>query len=440
MVGEWPKLSLEALKAEVEGSIAIGPFGSRMKADRYTPTGVPVIRGNNLSDTRSFSDEFVYVSPETADELWNCNVRAGDLVFPHRGAIGEVGIVPQDGAERYVLSTSLMKFTCNRSLVDPFFLFYFFRSPAGRYELLKNASTVGTPGIGQPLASLKSIEVPLPTLQEQQRIAGVLSAFDDKIELNRRMNETMEGMVRALFKSWFVDFDPARAKAEGLNYRLPNPLADVFPNSFEASELGEIPSGWSVGRFGDVAENPRRGVSPNEIQPTTPYIALEHMPRKSIALSDWGTAEGIESGKFVFFTGEILFGKLRPYFHKVGVAPVDGVCSTDILVVGPHSDDWFGFVLGHVSSDAFVQHTNAGSTGTKMPRTSWGDMARYPIVLPPEPLAKAFTERVRPLISRILTSIHQNRSLTGLRDALLPRLISGDIRVPDAERTIGEQM
>jgi type I restriction enzyme S subunit len=148
MAGEWATLPLDALKAEGSGSIAIGPFGSRMKADKYTAVGIPVIRGTNLSDTRSFTGEFVYVSPETADELLNCNVRAGDLVFPHRGAIGEVGIVPADGDERYILSTSLMKFTCNRTLVDPFFLFYFFRSPAGRHELLKNASTVGTVDTG----------------------------------------------------------------------------------------------------------------------------------------------------------------------------------------------------------------------------------------------------------------------------------------------------
>src|ERR1700722_17609909 len=125
MASKWPRLPVDALKAERGAAIAIGPFGSRMKADRYTATGVPVIRGNNLSDTREFVGEFVYVSPETADELANCNVYPGDLVFPHRGAIGEVGIVRGHNGERYVLSTSLMKLTCNRELVDPLFLFYF---------------------------------------------------------------------------------------------------------------------------------------------------------------------------------------------------------------------------------------------------------------------------------------------------------------------------
>ena len=272
---------------------------------------------------------------------------------------------------------------------------------------------------------------------EQRAIAHILGTLDDKIELNRRMNETLEAMARALFKSWFVDFDPVRAKAEGRDPGLPKPLADLFPDSFEDSELGEIPKGWAVGMLGHVAEHPRRGVQPDSIAPDSPYIALEHMPKRCIALSDWGVADGLESNKFEFREGEILFGKLRPYFHKVGVAPVDGVCSTDIVVVAPKGEDWFEFVLGHVSSLKFVEYTNAGSTGTKMPRTSWDDMARYQLVLPPHAVAKVFTGLMLPLIHRIIEGIHESRTLAALRDALLPKLISGDTCVRGLRSTIG---
>jgi type I restriction enzyme S subunit len=278
--------------------------------------------------------------------------------------------------------------------------------------------------------------VPPPTKQRRTAVL-LLDAIEARIEINRQTNETLEAMAAALFKSWFVDFDPVRVKAEGRYLGLPKPLADPLPDSFEDSELGEIPKGWRVGALGDVAEHPRRGIQPNEIEALTPYIALEHMPRRCIALSEWGTADGLESNKFKFQRGEILFGKLRPYFHKVGVAPVDGVCSTDIVVVHPSTENWFGFVLSHISSTTFVEHTNAGSTGTKMPRTSWGEMARYAVVLPPEPIAKAFTEHVRPAIERIITSIHQSRTLAALRDALLPKLISGELRIKDAERVVG---
>jgi hypothetical protein len=255
----------------------------------------------------------------------------------------------------------------------------------------------------------------LPPLPEQRAIAHILGTLDDKIELNRRMSETLEAMARALFKAWFVDFEPVRAKLAGRWQRgqslpgLPAELYDLFPDRLVDSELGEIPEGWKVGTLGNVAENPRRSVQPNSIPPDTPYIALEHMPRRSIALSDWGTAEGIESNKFKFRKGEILFGKLRPYFHKVGVAPVDGVCSTDIVVVCPRTPHWFAFVLCVVSSDDFVEFTNAGSTGTKMPRTSWADMARYEIALPPDALAQAFNAIVRRQVDRLIAGVLQSR-------------------------------
>ncbi len=147
----------------------------------------------------------------------------------------------------------------------------------------------------------------------------------------------------------------------------------------------------------------------------------------------------IESTKFQFRKGEILFGKLRPYFHKVGVAPIDGVCSTDIVVVSPKEAVWFAFVLEVVSSDEFVEYTNAGSTGTKMPRTSWTDMSRYELIRPPRPIAALFTDLIRPSVERIITSIHESRTLAALRDALLPKLISGEIRVKDAEKFLKER-
>jgi type I restriction enzyme, S subunit len=269
---------------------------------------------------------------------------------------------------------------------------------------------------------------------EQRAIAHILGTLDDKIALNRRMSETLEEMARALFKSWFVDFDPVRAKAEGRDLGLPQSIADVFPDSFEDSALGDIPKGWRAGTLGNVAEHPRRVLQPDSIPPDTAYIALEHMPRRRIALFDWSTAAGLESGKFAFKQGEILFGKLRPYFHKVGVAPLDGVCSTDIVVIAPDAPEWFGFVLGHASSDAFVQYTNSGSTGTKMPRTSWVEMARYAVPVPPKPAAEAFNGIVQPYVARIIAAIHENRTLAALRDALLPKMISGELRVKDAGR------
>ena len=280
-----------------------------------------------------------------------------------------------------------------------------------------------------------SLPVDVPPLPEQRAIAHVLGTLDDKTELNRRMNETLEEMARALFKSWFVDFDPVRAKMDG-RWRLgeslpglPANLNDLFPDRMVPSELGEIPEGWEVGTLGDVAEPRRDGVRPELLDPDTPYIALEHMPKRCIALGDWSSAAGLASGKLRFERGDILFGKLRPYFHKVGIAPLNGVCSTDIVVMSPKESNWFGFVLGHVSSSAFVAYTDATSTGTKMPRTKWADMAKYKVALPSGRLPEAFNEMVQMWIKSMLSAIHESRALAAQRDTLLPRLVSGALGI-----------
>jgi type I restriction enzyme S subunit len=160
------------------------------------------------------------------------------------------------------------------------------------------------------------------------------------------------------------------------------------------------------------------------------------MPRKSLALSDWGESDDVVSQKSWFRKGDILFGKLRPYFHKVGVAAVDGVCSTDIVVLAPRTPEWFGYVVNTVSSDEFVAFVTASSDGTKMPRTRWDDMARYPVVIPPEPLAALFTAQAQRLLDMIICNIWQSRLLATTRDALLPKLLSGEIRVREAERQV----
>ncbi len=237
-------------------------------------------------------------------------------------------------------------------------------------------------------------------------------------------------MARALFQSWFVDFDPVRRnKDEGK--RMKNEVDGLFPDSFQDSEIGHIPAGWTVGKLDDIAMNPRRSVRPNEIAPNTPYIALEHMPRRCIALGDWDESADVASGKSAFKKGEILFGKLRPYFHKVGVAPLDGVCSTDILVLAPRLPEWFGLLLGHASSLELIQFTDLASTGTKMPRTNWGDISSFRIALPPKPLAAALTKHIEPMVERITANLHQSRTLATLRDTLLPKLLSGELSVAD---------
>jgi type I restriction enzyme, S subunit len=240
------------------------------------------------------------------------------------------------------------------------------------------------------------------------------------------MSAALEAMARALFNDWVVDFGPSRSKMEGREAYLAPELWSLF--SAEFNNEG-IPKGWRRGRLQEIATSPSRTVAPQDVAPSTPYIALEHMPRRSIALGEWAGAEKATTTKSEFKSGEFLFGKLRPYFHKVGVAVVDGICSTDIVVVAPRHPHWSAMTLACISSDDFVEHSNLSSTGTKMPRTSWPIMRSYELALPPSHVAEAFETLCQPMIQRIVANVLESRTLGALRDLLLPKLMSGEISV-----------
>ena len=311
---------------DIAEKVAMGPFGSSIKVETFTPSGVPIISGQHLHGSRvDDKPGFNFISEAHAERLRGANVRKGDIIFTHAGNIGQVACIPENSKyDRYVVSQRQFYMRPKPSEAIPEFVVAYFKAPEGQHELLANASQVGVPSIARPVTYLRSIEIPIPPIQEQRDIAHILGTLDDKIELNRRMNETLEAMAQSLFKSWFVDFDPVRAKMEGRDSGLPRSIADLFPGRLMDSECGEIPERWKAGRLADIAIAPRRNVDPASLDDETPYIGLEHMPRHSIALAAWERVGKVTSNKSIFKKGEILFGKLRPYFHKVGVAPING--------------------------------------------------------------------------------------------------------------------
>ena len=335
----------------------------------------------------------------------------GDLVVCEGGEPGRCAIW-RDEVPHMKIQKALHRIRTKEQLDNRYLHYWFLLS--GRRGTLEPYFT-GTTIKHLTARSLNDLQIHLPPKPEQEAIAHILGTLDDKIELNQRMNETLEAMARALFKSWFVDFEPVRAKTA-------------------QSKSRDVPAGWRTGTLAEVAVARRQNVAPADCGAETPYIGLEHMPRRSIALESWGTAGCVKSAKSRFEKGDILFGKLRPYFHKVGIAPVDGVCSTDIVVITPKSPEWWAFVSATVSSDPFVSYADQTSTGTRMPRTSWKTMGQYPICIPPDQLALAYQEAMQPILARILTNIHLSRTLAQIRDILLPKLISGEVRIADAEK------
>ena len=424
------------------GNITTYNKGYAFSSSEFTPYGVPVVKVSNFTDRSINITNCDFINEKKAEKYEKYRLFYNDVIIATVGSglnnqnsiVGNVIRVPQE-ADGALLNQNAVVLRAN-TLVDQKFLFYLLKDKKFQTFLLGGLQGSANQA-SITLKSIFSFEFLLPPLDRQTAISHILGILDDKIELNRRMNATLEAMARALFRSWFVDFDPVRAKAEGREPAgMDAATAALFPDEFEESELGEIPKGWSVGSLRDIASNPRRGIQPGAVSGDTHYIGLEHMPRRSVGIGDWGCAADIQSNKFAFKEGEFLFGKLRPYFHKVGIAPIDGVCSTDILVVAPQKDIWSSFVLMTISSDEFVDYTSSASTGTKMPRTSWEMMIGYPIVLPPADIMSSYETSVHHGITRITQNIHESRTLAALRDTLLPKLISGEIRVIGGESAI----
>ena len=412
-----------------------GPFGSKLTQKDYVDKGVPVIRGSNMVSTgRWLCGDFAFVSEAKVEADLRSNLaHPGDIIVTQRGTLGQVAIVPEHGGfDKYVISQSQMAVRVPYQKADRDFVFYFLQSPQFSDYVETSTIQTGVPHIN--LGILRSAPTIWPKREQQKQIASVLAVVDDKIELNRRMNETLEAMARAIFRDWFVDFGPTRAKAEGRAPYLALDLWGQFPDTLDDEDK---PVGWRQGTLADVADSPRRGVSPADVAEDTPYIGLEHMPRRSIALSEWEGAGKVTSNKSLFKKGEFLFGKLRPYFHKIGFAPLDGICSTDIVVVVPRAPEWGAFTLACLSSDEFVDYTDQTSTGTKMPRTSWKTMEQYKICLPSEQVARAYQGITQPLLDRIGANIHEARTLAQTRERILPKLMSGEIRLREAEKAVG---
>lgn len=402
---------------------------------RFSTSGVTYIKSECLNyDGFLKLDAATFIDYSTHLTLKRSQIQAGDILYSIAGAnLGKCCIAPASVIPANT-NQAVAIIRVDDQKADPRFISYCLRDPRFVRKVLASVAQSAQPNVN--LADIGRFELPYFSITEQRAIASILSALDDKIKLNRTMSATLEAIARALFKSWFVDFDPVRARAESRDPGLPAEIAALFPDSFEETVRGTIPSGWRVGVLGEVAKNKRNGISHNDITEGTPYIGLEHMPRRSIALDRWGHASQLESNKSEFHQGNMLFGKLRPYFHKVGIAPVGGVCSTDILVISATSAEWSAFVLMHLSSDALVAHTDRCSTGTKMPRASWDHICSYNVALPPIDIARMFTAAVAPMTDRIISGIHESRTLAALRDTLLPKLISGDLRVTDAKRIV----
>ncbi|WP_295623492.1 restriction endonuclease subunit S [uncultured Nitrosomonas sp.] len=391
----WNLMKIADIKGIDKRSIAMGPFGSNIKAENFVSSGVPIIRGTNLNYAKYVAGVFVYLTDEKADELLGSNCRPGDLVFTHRGTIGQVGLIPNNKYERYVISQSGMKLTVNPTLIDNEYLFYFFKSEFGQFQILKYESQVGVPSISNPLTSLKEIEIPVPPLPEQRAIAAVLSGLDDKIDLLHRQNKTLEAMVETLFRQWFVE--------EAENDWKNGVLSDEFDFTMGQSPQGTSfnQEGFGMPMFQGNADFefrfPKERVfttEPTRLAKKYDTLISVRAPvgAQNMAIKECCIGRGVAAFRYKSNSGYYTYTyfKLRSLMKEIQ----------------QFNDE--GTVFGSISK---------------------GDFEALEITIPSRTIIDSFESMTKPINDKIIESCLQIQTLETLRDTLLPKLMSGAVRV-----------
>ena len=445
----WRKSTLGEI-AKMPNGLVDGPFGSNLPASLYTQYGVPVIRGSNLSlgVSRFNNTEFVYVSEETADRLSRSVAVGEDIIFTKKGTLGQTGFIPLNTEyARYLLSSNQMKLSVDTAVAYPLFVYYYVSSKGSRDKIIRDSTVTGVPKTN--VTYLKDFPILLPPLAEQQAIASVLGALDDKIELNRKMNKTLEDMAAALFKSWFVDFDPVHAKAEGRKpFGMDDETAALFPDGFS----GGLPSGWNTHRLGELCDFiTGRSYSSKDLKndSDTALVSLKSFMRGGGYRPDGlKPYAGPYKEQQVIIPGEIVVARTdvtqqaevigRAAFVRQDPSFVKLISSLDVMICRPVNELSKQFLYWTLRSDDYVNHILGYTNGTTVLHLDTAGLNEYNILLPSISVMECFERMSAKYHELVFTNEKESTILAELRDTLLPKLLSGDIRIKQAEDVVGE--
>ena len=450
----WQISTLGEICQEGGGDIQTGPFGSQLHASDYVISGIPSIMPANIKDGRVSEDGIARITEEDAKRLSKYLTKAGDIVYSRRGDVERCALI-RKREEGWLCGTGCLRVRPGSEVVDPDFCSHFLSHPETKEWISRHAVGATMPNLNTQI--LSALPVLLPSLQEQKAIAHILGTLDDKIELNRKTNETLEAMAKALFKSWFVDFDPVRAKAEGRPTGLPAEISDLFPDSFEDSELGEIPSGWRISSVSDVCEttdyvaNGSFATLKRNVERVDAFSGSEALLLRFTDFNrDWkGDFSFITRESFEFLSkskvlpgdvvicnvGEVGAFFRAPYLNLPMSLGPNSVLFKDFESKSRLTREYFYFLIGTNAFQANISAISSGSVQTKFNKTS---LRAVPVLLPSNPLIRISSDFFESILSKVDSLFCETRTLVDLRDALLPKLISGEIRIPDAEKMLEE--
>lgn len=364
--------------------------------------GYKLVTGKHIKNGQIDSSSAYYISEDDYNAINRRSlVEQWDVIMSMIGTVGEAAVV-KNNPDYAIKNVALFK--CGGSEIRGKWLCYYLNSPEGKGRMLGEMK-----GSSQQFLSLKQLrELPIMFSEEKvPRIVEMISNYDDLIENNQKQIKLLEEAAQRLYKEWFVDLR--------------------FPGHENTKIVDGLPEGWSKSTVGNICKLRKVVITPDKIESNTPYIGLEHMPRNDICLSTWGKSEEINSNKFIYLKKDVLFGKIRPYFHKVGFALNDGITSTDTMVMVADQNLW-GLLLVTVSSDAFVDFSYQNcKEGAKMPRADWKQMEKYAIMIADQATQKLFEQEILVITNKISALAFQCRSLREARDRMLPKLMGGEV-------------
>lgn len=425
---DWEVKKLEDMGQKGKGKIISGPFGSNIGSRFFTKIGVPVIRGNNLSTNfQKFIDEgFVFISKEKAEEL-NTWADEDDLIFTAAGTLGQVGIIPKKRKfDRYIISNKQLRVRLDKSLIIPLFAYYWFQSRK-MIEYINMRSTGSTVPLIN-LSVLKSLPLPYPNLQEQLDVVKILFDLDSKIEFNRQMNKTLEAIGQTIFKHWFVDFEfpneegqPYKSSGGGMIYN---------------EELGEeIPNGWTISNIGDELKLVLGGTpstvnksywengtiawinsgKTNEFRITEPttYITEDAVNNSATKLLPKGTTILAITGATL---GQVSRIEIDTCANQsvIGIIESEAICSEYIYF-------WIKYTIHEI-----IKH----QTGGAQQHINKNNVSSSQILIPSTKINQEYQKVIEPIFVKISLTCFEIKNLEQIRDSLLPKLMSGKIRVP----------
>lgn len=401
---EWKEYVLSELIDE----ISMGPFGSNIKVECFTDSGVPVLNGSNLVGLKLNEDKFNYVTEEKAASLGKANAYRNDIVITHRGTLGQIVYIPQNSKyDHYVISQSQFRIRCNQKVL-PEYLVYYFHTRIGQHQLLSNASQVGVPALARPTTTFQKLRVVLPPLPTQQKIATILSSLDDKIELNNKINTNLERQAGALFKNWFVDFEPFG---------------------------GKMPEGWKVGKLSDIADY-LNGLAMQKFRPLEdeeglPVLKIKELRQGCCDESSELCSPSKVKPEYIIHDGDVIFSWSGSLLVDIWCGGTCGLNQHLFKVTSQKYDKWFYYLWTKHHLDRFI--FLAADKATTMGHIKREELDKAEVVIPS---LNDYT-KISMILSSIIDTIINNRveirKLSVLRDYLLPELMSGNINVDDVQ-------